>query len=217
MDKEYREYIIKLFNTWAPYYDIAVTFMSGIRKKVVKFTNAPKASKILDVATGTGKQAFAFAKKGYEVTGIDFSENMLRIANKKNKYGNIKFKVADASNLDFEDACFDVSCVSFALHDMPQAIREKVLNEMVRVTKPDGTLVIVDYALPKNRFGGFFVYRLIRSYESRYYTGFIRSDLNELIRNVGIKIKDEHSVMCGAGRILIGLKSDKGFHHHIQE
>lgn len=217
MDKEYREYIKKLFNTWAPFYDLAVIFLSGVREKVVKRTKAPKASKILDVATGTGKQAFAFAKKGYEVTGIDFSENMLRKANKKNKYSNVKFKLADASNLDFEDACFDMSCVSFALHDMPLQIREKVLNEMVRLTKPKGIVVIVDYALPKNRIGGFLVYQLIRSYESKYYKGFIRSDLNELIRNAGIKIKDEYPVLCGAGRILIGTKFGEGHHLHLQD
>ena len=51
---------------------------------MVKFTKAQRGSKILDVATGTGKQAFAFAKKGYEVIGIDISEAMLNVAKKSN-------------------------------------------------------------------------------------------------------------------------------------
>ena len=73
-------------------------------------------SRILDVGTGTGKQAFAFAKKGYDVTGIDLSEAMLKVANKKNNYEDVKFTVADASNLPFKDSSFDVSGVSFALY-----------------------------------------------------------------------------------------------------
>src|SRR4030042_2238358 len=102
---------------------------SRVRDKVVNFTNVRNGSKILDVATGTGKQAFAFAKKGYDVIGIDLSEAMLKVANKKNKYENVKFEVADATNLPFEDNGFDVSCISFALHDMIPSIREKALKE----------------------------------------------------------------------------------------
>lgn len=62
----------------------------------MSFTNARYGAKILDVATGTGKQAFAFAKKGYDVIGIDLSEEMLKVADKKNKYENVRFEVADA-------------------------------------------------------------------------------------------------------------------------
>jgi 2-polyprenyl-3-methyl-5-hydroxy-6-metoxy-1,4-benzoquinol methylase len=53
-------------------------FISGLRGKVVDFTNPGSGSRILDVATGTGKQAFAFAKKGYDVIGVDLSEAMLK-------------------------------------------------------------------------------------------------------------------------------------------
>ena len=63
---------------------------------------------------------------------------MLRVANQKNKYENARFTAADATSVPFEDNHFDVACVSFALHDMPLTIREKVLKEMVRVTKSRG-------------------------------------------------------------------------------
>ena len=152
-DEEYYSYIKKWFGRWASIYDFVSIFLSGIRDKVADFTNARKGSRILDVATGTGKQAFAFAKNGYDVIGIDLSDDMLKIAKKKKKYENVKFEAADATNLPFEDRHFDVSCVSFALHDMPLAIREKSLKEMVRVTKPKGIIMIVDYALPKNKIG----------------------------------------------------------------
>ena len=170
------------------------------------FTNAGTGSKILDVATGTGKQAFAFAKKGYDVTGIDLSEAMLKVASKKNKYENAKFALADATNLPFKDKCFDVSCVSFALHDMPLTIREKVLKEMLRVTKPEGMIIIVDYALPENRIGRFLVYHFVKIYEKEYYSKFIKSDLEELLRKSRIEITGKLPVLLGAGRILKGIR-----------
>jgi demethylmenaquinone methyltransferase/2-methoxy-6-polyprenyl-1,4-benzoquinol methylase len=204
MNEDYYLYIKRLFARWAPVYDLIDVFVSGVRDRVVELTNAKEGSKILDVGTGTGKQAFAFAKRGYNVVGIDLSEDMLNVANKKNKYGNVKFEVADATDIPFEDNCFDVSSVSFALHDMPLTIREKVLKEMVRVTKPRGIIVIVDYALPENKICRNLIYHLVRSYESRYYPGFIKSDLKALLRKMGVEIEKEVSIMFGSSRILRG-------------
>jgi len=117
MDEEEKYYSLtkKVFGILSPFYDIVTIPISRVGNKVVNFTNARSGSKILNVATGTGKQAFAFAKRGYDVIGVDLSEAMLNVGNKKNKYGNVKFEVADATMLPFEDNSFDVTCVSFAL------------------------------------------------------------------------------------------------------
>ena len=205
-EREYYSLVKKVFDILAPFYDIVAMPLSRLRGRVVDFTGAEKGSKILDVATGTGKQAFAFAEKGYDVTGIDLSEAMLKVANKKNRYKNVNFQVADATNLPFEDNSFDVASVSFALHDMPLTIREKVLKEMVRVTKPEGMIVIVDYALPRNRIGRFLIYHFVRLYEREYYLRFIKSDLEALLRKSCIEIKEELRVLLGAVRILKGTK-----------
>src|SRR4030067_3580477 len=98
-EKEYYSLTKKVFDILAPFYDIVVTPFSRLRGSVVDFTGAEKGSRILDVATGTGKQAFAFAKRGYDVTGIDLSKAMLKVANKKNRYKNVRFQAADATNL----------------------------------------------------------------------------------------------------------------------
>lgn len=208
MDEEYYSYIKKFFKILAPFYDLLDILIGGVRSKTTDFTSAKNGAKILDVATGTGKQAFAFAQKGYDVTGIDLSEDMLRVANKKNKYKNVKFEVADATNIPSEDRYFDVSCVSFALHDMPLAIRKKVLAEMVRVTKLKGTIIIVDYALPRNKIGRYLAYQFAKSYESRYYPEFIKSDLEALLRKSGVEIEEECRIFLGAGRILKGIRTD---------
>jgi len=193
-EEKYYSWLKKTAGILAPYYDTVAIFISRIRNKVVDFTNARNGSRILDVGTGTGKQAFAFAKKGYDVIGVDLSEDMLNVAYKKNKYGNVKFEVADATNLPFEDNSFDVSCVSFALHDMSSTIREKALKEMARVTKPKGMLVIVDYALPKSKISKFLIYHFVKLYE-KYYPEFIKSDLEALLRKSGIEVKEELPVL----------------------
>jgi len=209
-EKEYYSLIRKVFDLLAPFYDFVTLPFSKVRDKVVNFIDAKNGSKILDVATGTGKQAFAFAKKGHEVIGIDLSEAMLKVARKKNKYGNVKFEVADATDLRFEDDSFDITCMSFALHDMPLIIREKALKEMVRVTKTKGMIVIIDYALPKkNKMSRFLIYHFIDLYEGKYYSTFIKSDFEASLRKTGIEIKEELPVLLGAGKILKGIKMEE--------
>ncbi len=165
MNEDYYSYTKKLFGRCAPVYDITDLFISGKREKVVEVTNAESGSKILDLCTGTGKQAFAFGKRGYDVVGIDLSEDMLNVARKKNEYDNVKFKVADATDIPFEENHFDVSCISFALHDMP----------------------------------------IVKFYESKYYPEFIESDLEELLRKYGIKIKEEIPIIFKGAIILKGI------------
>lgn len=87
-------------------------------------------------------------------------------------------------------------------------IREKALKEMARVTKPKGTVVIVDYALPKNKIGRFLVYHIVKLYEA-YYSEFIKSDLEALLRKSGIETKEQLPVLLGAGRISKGI-NEKG-------
>jgi len=214
-EKEYYFLVKKAFSALAPFYDTITLPFSGVMDKAVNFTNAQKGSKILDVATGTGKLAFAFAKEGYEVVGIDLSEAMLDIARKKNKYSKVRFKVADATNLPFADNSFDISSISFALHDMPLSIREKVLKEMGRVTRPEGTIIVLDYDLPKNRISRLLVYRLNSLFESEYYKDFIKSDLEALLSKHGITVIEKEKAMHGAARILKGInkkvkKAEKG-------
>ena len=214
LDKERKYYLVlkKTFALLAPFYDAATFFLSfsampRVRDKVVDFTDAGNGSRILDIGTGTGRQAFAFAKRGYDVVGIDLSEDMLKVASKNNRYEDVRFEVADATHLPFEDNSFDVSCVSFALHDMILSIREKALREMVRVTKLEGIIVIVDYGLPKNRISRSLICHIVKLWEP-LYPEFIRFDLQASLRRYEVEVKEEFPVLFGAGRILKGLKMD---------
>ena len=207
-EKEYYSLVKKVFDILAPIYDIVAMPLSRLRGRVVDFAGAEKGSRILDVATGTGKQAFAFAKRGYDVVGIDLSGGMVKVANRKNRYKNAKFQVADATNLPFEHNGFDVVSVSFALHTMPPTIRQEVLKEMARVIKQAGTMVIVDFALPLNRIGKYLVYDLVKAPMGKHFVEFTHSDLEGLLKESGIEMREERRVILGAVRILKGIKVD---------
>ena len=204
-ERAYYSLVQKAFRLLAPFYDVVALPITRVREIVVDITGPGRGSTLLDIATGTGTQALAFAKRGFEVIGIDLSEAMLRVAQRKNIFGSVTFEIGDATQLRFESGRFDVACVSFALHDMPLTIRERALKEMVRVVKPGGTIVIADYALPENRIGRFLIYNLIKLYEGDYYREFIRSDLKALLAQTGIELRQERPVLFGAGRILRGV------------
>lgn len=198
----------RAFNVLAPVYNWMTLPLVRVRDQVVDIVNKVDGSTVLDVATGTGQQAFAFAKRGYSVIGMDINKSMLEIARKHNKDNLVNFQIGDATRLGFENNTFDITCISFALHDMPLLIRQKVLQEMARVAKPDGVIIIVEYDLPKNKVGRALMYRLITLYESEYYKQFIASDLETLLGKTGIKITVKRSALLGGVRILTGGKAN---------
>jgi len=208
LDEERAYYTLteKAFGSLARYYNWMTLPLARIRDRVVDLAGVEVDSRILDVATGTGQQAFAFARRGFEVVGVDLTDAMLAVARKNNPKGLVNFEVGDATHLRFEEGSFDVACISFALHDMPLTIRGKVLREMVRVTRPGGSIVIVDYALPRHKLGRFLIQCLITIYEGKYYKQFIATDLEALTREVGIETVEKCPVLLGAGRILKGIR-----------
>lgn len=181
----------------------------NLRKRVVSYAEVSKGSRILDVGTGTGDQAFAFAKNGYTVVGIDISSTMLEKAKQKNSYGHVSFHVADATNLPFPANHFACTCVSFTLHEMPLQMIQDVLDEIVRVTIPHGTIMIVDFLPVKETLFGKAVHRFLRVFETQWFSNFLHVDLQLLLRNAGIEIKQQYPFLWGAGTILKGyLPSD---------
>ena len=205
-EKAYYALTSKAFGLLAPVYNLMTLPLTGVRRQVVDFADPRRGSLVLDVATGTGQQAFAFAECGVQVVGVDLTEAMLRVARKQNREGLVKFEAGDATQLGYADDHFDLTCVSFALHDMPPSIRAKVLREMVRVTKNDGTLMIVDYGLPSGRVSRTLAFGLISLYERGYYREFIGSNLLTTLEEAGIQVTGELDALTGIARILKGRK-----------
>lgn len=196
----------RVYSAFAPFYDL-VTFPFGrLRREVVRLVAAHRDASVLDVATRTGAQALAFAEKCRRVVGIDLSARMLRVARRKDRRSHVGLVQADAVALPFEDGRFDVSCVSFALHEMPLNIRQQVVRELARVTRPGGTVVVVDYGLPHGRVARQLVYHAVKLYEHDTYAEFVRADLGELLRDAGVAVRKERSTVLGAVRIVVGAR-----------
>ena len=99
---------------------------------------------VLDVACGTGDMAVSLVERGCTVTGIDLSEEMLAIA--RQKAPMVTFMIADAEHLPFPDASFDAVTCAFGVRNFVHL--EQGLNEMLRVLKTGGQLVILELATP---------------------------------------------------------------------
>lgn len=111
-------------------------------------------SKVLDVACGTADSTIALAKAGIPyVTGIDISEGMLKVGEKKVKDLNlssaINFKVEECENLSFDDNTFDAAFIAFGIRNFED--REKGLRELRRVLKDNGHLLILELSVPQNK------------------------------------------------------------------
>lgn len=117
----------------------------------------------------------------------------------------MRFGIADAADMPFKNCAFDISCIYFGLHDMPPNVRKKALVEMGRVTKPNGTLLIIDYASVRSKAGKA-VYPIVSLYESRYYSNLVKSNLGEFLKEKGVEINDERRALFGIVRILTGHK-----------
>jgi len=99
---------------------------------------------VLDVGTGPGIVAIMLAELGHDVTGVDFSEEMLEAARKNANTFNldVKFRKGDAEKLPFKSGSFDAVVSRYVLWTVPGP--EKAISEWKRILKPGGRVVIVD-------------------------------------------------------------------------
>lgn len=147
-----------MFAEIAPRYDLVNRMLSGgidvwWRHVTVRRAPPPPAGAILDVCTGTGDLALAYAAvaaPAVRVVASDFCRPMLdRGVDKAHKSGaNVEWLEADAQSLPFPDATFDLVTVAFGLRNI--ADTSLGLAEMARVLAPGGRLAILEFSLPGN-------------------------------------------------------------------
>lgn len=145
--------IHSMFSQVAKRYDITNTILSfGIhhlwRTKLVKLSQVSKGASVLDCATGTGDLAIEFKKAvgaNGKVIGTDFNAEMISTAPEKAKAQGLEidFKIADAMDLKFADATFDVVSISFGIRNVGNPL--KAITEMNRVLKPGGRLMVLEF------------------------------------------------------------------------
>lgn len=165
-----KEEVRNMFDSISKHYDFLNHFLSmgtdrRWRKKVIKIlknyqlsTNNYQLSSILDLATGTGDLAIAeatllvadSASYPVKITGIDISEKMLEIAQKKiESYGlkdKIELMLADGENLPFSNNTFDAATIAFGIRNYEAPL--KGLQEIYRVLAHNGILAGLEFSRP---------------------------------------------------------------------
>ncbi len=113
--------------------------------RLVQTVQPTPDSRVLDVATGPGYVALAFATVAREVVGFDLTDAPLEIARKNQAergVENVYFESADARQLPLEDGSFDIVVCRLAFHHLDSP--KQVLSEMVRVCRPGGKVAVQD-------------------------------------------------------------------------
>lgn len=153
-----KEQVATMFNNISKTYDFLNHFMSlGIdivwRKMAIKELLKDKPQTILDVATGTGDFAFEALEilKPKKIIGVDISEGMLAIADekiiKRKKSDVFEVRLGDSEKLLFENDSFDAITVAYGVRNFENL--EKGIADMLRVLKPGGKAVILEFSKPK--------------------------------------------------------------------
>lgn len=148
MDKNPEE-VAAMFDGVAKRYDLVNDLLSLgqtklWRKRTTEIIQPKSGMEILDLAAGTGSSSVPLAKAGAKVIPADFSEGMLAAG--RARHPHLPFTKADALNLPFENARFDLVTISFGLRNTVDF--DKALKEMLRVTKPGGRLVVCEFSQP---------------------------------------------------------------------
>ncbi len=148
LDKQPHE-VAAMFDDVAARYDLTNDLLSlgqdrRWRRAVVEAVDPRPGEVILDLAAGTGTSSEPFERAGASVVPCDFSLGMLRVGRRRR--ADLAFVAGDGLRLPFADASFDAVTISFGLRNVHSP--DAALDEMLRVTRPGGRLVVCEFSHP---------------------------------------------------------------------
>ncbi|MCL7462783.1 bifunctional demethylmenaquinone methyltransferase/2-methoxy-6-polyprenyl-1,4-benzoquinol methylase UbiE [Pseudomonas sp. NW5] len=152
--------VAEVFHSVAAKYDLMNDVLSGglhrlWKRFTLELSGVRPGNRVLDIAGGTGDLARAFSRlvgPSGEVVLADINDSMLKVGRDKlldcGVAGNISFVQADAEKLPFPDNHFDVVTIAFGLRNVTH--KEDALRSMLRVLKPGGRLLVLEFSKPGN-------------------------------------------------------------------
>jgi len=225
------QHVRGVFDSVASKYDVMNDLMSAGLHRVwkaytVKVANLKEGDQVLDIAGGTGDLALAFAKKvGHTGTVVHTDINEAMLSTGRDRLLNmgvvLPTLVCDAEKLPFADSHFDVVSVAFGLRNMTH--KALALQEMCRVLKPGGKLLVLEFskvAKPLEKLYDWYSFnvlpplgKLVAGDDSsyRYLAESIRmhpgqAELKTLMKNSGFGHVDFHNLSAGVVALHVGIK-----------
>ena len=151
MSKRHTETVQKQFaKTVEAFSKFAVRDSADVLAEKIAFVKAQPGDTVLDVACGPGAFLLELAPKVQFVRGIDLTHEMIlqaRAFQSERNITNAAFEQGESEQLPYPDAAFDLVTCQCAFHHMPKP--EAAMKEMVRVTKPQGRLMLIDTLAPE--------------------------------------------------------------------
>ncbi|MFT0211375.1 bifunctional demethylmenaquinone methyltransferase/2-methoxy-6-polyprenyl-1,4-benzoquinol methylase UbiE [Pseudomonas sp. F1_0610] len=154
--------VAEVFHSVASRYDLMNDVLSGgmhrlWKRFTIETSGARKGNKVLDIAGGTGdltRKFSAIVGSEGEVVLADINDSMLKVGRDKlmdkGVVNNVRFVQADAEKLPFPDNYFDIVTISFGLRNVTH--KDAAIRSMLRVLKPGGRLLILEFSKPTNSF-----------------------------------------------------------------
>ena len=180
----------------------------------IRRTGGPRGGALLDFGCGSGRWVDDFERRGYRYSGVDVSNEMLRIA--RERWPDASFSALQKGRIPFPDRRFDVVCSIAVIHHNRYEEQECMAAELCRVTRDDGFLVLFESIAPLRAPGGIEFPRPLESWRAlfaergmslRLYRGarygILKWATERLVRKLGVGVgPDERVWRSGAEKPL---------------
>lgn len=156
-DSEIKSQMEKMVDSYDSYMRrITLGKENKLRELTVDLAQVSAGDTVLEIGCGTGTLSLEAKRKtgpAGKVYGIDIISGMIeRSRNKAAQAGlDVSFQIGSVDDIPYEDNMFDVVMCSFMIFHMSEAVRRKGIEEIYRVLKPQGQLLVLDLNLPARR------------------------------------------------------------------
>jgi ubiquinone/menaquinone biosynthesis C-methylase UbiE len=198
--EEFTERFDRSYTRFARIYDVAVRRLPVWKTWLKKALPHIEGERVLEASFGTGYLMMQYAGQ-HETSGVDYNARMVEIAKRNLERSGIEAHIekANVESLPFEAEFFDTIVNTMAFSGYPDG--DRAMSEFRRVLKPDGRLILMDFAYPKNgNRPGVLLTRLMEK------AGDIIRDMGEILRRFDFEFTDEEIGGFGSVHLYIATK-----------